>query len=117
MFYIVFDIIYNGLKLNIGYFLMISEAILFGFYLSQIKNGMVSHKKFTQVKKAFMATCILYTLYFIVTGFIVIASINDTHPDIDNLASVITIMIISSFIFLVPRFIGLFLAIRVKTRH
>lgn len=105
LLYIVFDIIYNGLRLNIVFSLMIIEIILFGYYLSQIKNGMVSHEKFTQVRKVIMITCILYILYFIVTGVILIL-INTADPDIDPTTH-ITIIIISPLIFLLPRFIGL----------
>lgn len=103
--YIVFDIIYNGLTLNIVFSLMIIEVILFGCYLCQIKKSMISHKKFTQVRKVLMITCILYALYFIVTGVIQIL-INNADPDIDPTTH-ITIIIISPLIFLLPRFIGL----------
>lgn len=114
--YIIFDIIYSGLTLNIVFFLMIIEAILFGYYLSQIKNGMVSHEKFTQARKAFMATCIMYILYFIVTGVIIIVLVNDVNPHIDT-ATIIIILIISTLIFLIPRFIGLCVTKNVSPQH
>jgi hypothetical protein len=114
--YIIFDIVYSGLTLNIVFFLMIIEAILFGYYLSQIKNGMVSHEKFTQARKAFMATCIMYILYFIVTGVIIIVLVNDVNPQIDT-ATIIIILIISTLIFLIPRFIGLCVTKNVSPQH
>ena len=114
--YIIFDIIYAGLTLNIVFFLMIIEAILFGYYLSQIKNGMISHEKFTQARKAFMATCIMYILYFIVTGVIIIVLVDNVNPHIDT-ATVIIILIISTLIFLIPRFIGLCVTKNVSPQH
>lgn len=85
---------------------MILEIIVFGIYLSKIKNNMVTEDYFSRTRKMFTGTCIGYTIYFVIVIIIVVAAINNIDPDIDPTA-VIVVLIVSSLIFLLPRYIAL----------
>lgn len=85
---------------------MILEIIGFSFYLSKIKNNMVTEDYFSKTRKIFIVTCIGYTLYFVIIIIIVVAVINNADPDVDPTA-VIVVLIVSSLIFLLPRYIAL----------
>lgn len=58
----------------------------------------------------------MYTSYFTVTGIIAVVLINDADPDYD-IGTFITILVMSTLIFLLPRFIGLCVSRNVVPRR
>lgn len=105
--YIIFDIAYYGFTLNYLFLLMIVEVCVFIYYLTRVSHNTCQPQHYLAAKKFYLVTFICYSIYFTLIT-IILASISTEDYDVDK-ATIIWVFVISTLIFLLPRFIAFFI--------